>query len=163
MKITSAPRVIISPHNQAAPKGRTLMEHDNEINDLETDETKYAKLESWICRNIGAKLASVYPNREWRIETDLENGVIVIQLPVVSTEKGYYVRMGTRTMHELQARAVQAAGEILERFDLPRGKVYNPDHAEALPRSRLKEEAITRDSAAESITGSGKVLKDGQV
>lgn len=163
MKINSAPRVIISPHHQAAPKGRGLVDYDNEINDLETTETKYAKLESWICRNIGRVLTEKYPNREWRVETDLTRGVVIIQVPLLSTEKGYIIHMVNRTMHELQVRAVQAAGEIMERFGLSRNRTFNPDHIEALERQRLKiDEAIGPDSRAESITGSGRVLKDGE-
>jgi hypothetical protein len=165
MKITGAPRVIISPHHQAAPRGgRQLIEPDNEINELETDETKYAKMESWICRNVGSVLTAKYPGRAWRVDVNLERGVLVIQLPLLSTEKGYYVHLADRTIHQLQARSLQAAGEILERFGLSRNRECNQDHAEALPRQRLSpDEAIGPDSNATSITGSGKVLKDGQV
>jgi len=163
MKISGAPRVIISPHNQAAPKGRAFVPDDNEINDLELTETKYAKLESWICRNIGKVLSAAYPNREWRVETDLGASVLVIQIPLLSTEKGYVIHMVGRTMHDLQARALQAAGEILERYGLSRNRKFDPDNIEAVNRHNVKiDEAIGPDSRAESIDGRRRVLKDGE-
>ena len=58
--------------------------------------------------------------------------------------------MKGRTLHELGERALQAAGEILERHAVTRSKLFNPDNLEGLIRDQF-DNVITPDSAAEPI------------
>lgn len=132
-------------------KGRAPVQDFNEVNLLETDDKQRAKVEFWIAKQIGEDLCRVYPKREWGVYVDAPNGVLCIQCPGVSAQKGYYLHMRSSTVHDLQLRARKAAGEILERHGLTRDFRFNPDVVETLKRD-LRDNAITADSAPEPIT-----------
>ena len=53
-----------------------------------------------------------------------------------------------KTIDELERRAVMAAGEILERYNVSRNRDFNPDHIETLARDAM-DEVIAADAAAE--------------
>ena len=55
-----------------------------------------------------------------------------------------------RTLHDLEERAVKAGGEILERHQLTRAKLFDADIVETLDRDFM-DNVITPDSAAEPI------------
>lgn len=144
--------------HQAAPTATTLRPDDNEITQFDNAGTRLEKAESWIARNIGNALEKAYPDRDWRITVDAINGIVMIQAPLIEAEKGYFMHMKNKTIHDLERQAVKAAGEVLERFNLTRNKRWNPEHLEDLTRD-ARGNAIGPDSNAESITGSGKTLK----
>lgn len=146
---------------QQPGKGRQIRDDYNVIHDLELTEVKYAKLEMWIAKNIGATLERHYPNRLWVVQVEIPQRMVIIMAPDLSREKGYYLPMGDSTIHQLQDRAKTAAGEILERHGVARDKRFNSEKLADLVRD-FKEEVITSDSAPESIDGSGRVLKRGE-
>lgn len=129
----------------ARQKGDQIREDCNEINLLETDEVKQAKLEMWIAKNIGAALVRVYPNREWTIRVDITGQMIVLQAPALSKDYGYHIAMVHRTIHELGLRAVQAAGEILERYGVSRARKFDESIVDALPRN-FKDDVVAADA-----------------
>lgn len=100
----------------------------NEINIFEDDDKKQAKLEMWICKQIGDTLVRTYPNRQWGVEVDIPGQMVIIMCPSLSLEKGYHISMmGDRTINDLQQRAIRAGGEILERYGISRDRRFNHD------------------------------------
>lgn len=140
--------MLILPRN--GNYSRSISNDYNEINLLETDDAKIAKLEMWIAKNIGDTLVRHYPNREWGIRVDIEGQMVILTCDSVSVEKGYYIKMVGRNIHDLQEKAKSAAGEILERHGITRGRVVDEDIFETLPRDR-GDNVITEDSEATKI------------
>ena len=134
-----------------ATKGRQPVSDYNEVNLLETDDAKRAKVEFWIAKQIGEDLCRVYPRREWGVYVDAENEIVCITCPSVSTTKGYYLHIRGSTLHDLQVRARRAAGEILERHGITRDFRFNPDNLETVQRN-LRDDVVTPDSAPEPLT-----------
>lgn len=140
--------MIITSDNRV--RGDQITKDCNEINLLETDEAKQAKLEMWIAKSVGTKLVQHYPGREWNVKVDTRGGMLVIICPTVSREKGYHLRLD-RTMNDLQAAAVRAGGEILERHGVTRARSFDETIAETLKRD-LKDNVIGPDSAPDPIS-----------
>lgn len=141
---------ILSPISVMSTRtGREVTADYNEINILETDETKSAKLEMWIAKNVGEHVANHYPNRQWRVDVDLMGGMLTLMCPSVSNTKGYFIKMD-RPLQDLQLRAKMAAGEILERYGLSRARAFNPDTLETLNRDG-RDEVVSVDATPEKI------------
>lgn len=73
---------------------------------------------SWITNY----LTSIYPNFRWQAAVDFNNGIIkFIEANLMDTTTPYVLRLSEVTNQKnLQKRLMLAAGEILERFYLPR-------------------------------------------
>ena len=130
----------LARHYQGS-KGRSPIIDYNEIREHDSWDAKCAKLEYWTAKQIGGKLAAVYPGREWGVDADLRNEMLVITCPSLSLVKGYHLPMNGDTIAELQRRAVRAAGSILERYGVSRGRIIDPMALENLPRT-LRDEVI---------------------
>lgn len=159
--VNKSAAIHIPRHMQAAPTATQLRSDDHTIFDADPDTVRLDKTESWIARNILAVLDSTYRDRTWRITVDALNGVIMLQAPLLDSEKGYFMHMKNKTIHDLCEQAKKAGGEVLERFNVTRAKNWNPEKLEDLGRS-ARGNAIGPDSQADSITGSGKTLKEGE-
>lgn len=129
-------------------KGRAPVADYNEVNLLETDDAKRAKVEYWIAKRIGETLIAAYKNRQWECIVDLDAEVLIIKCPSLSLRKGYYLALN-RTIHDLGIAAVRAAGEILERYNVTRARVTDAKMFDALPQHR--DEVIAKDAAPEPI------------
>jgi hypothetical protein len=143
--IAEAQKVLSPGPVISSSQGREVVADYNEINVLETDESKSAKLEMWIAKRVGEYVANFYPNRQWRVDVDLFGGMLCLICPSLSNTKGYHISLA-RPLHELQLRAKMAAGEILERHGLPTARAFNPDILETLPRD-VRDEVIAPDAA----------------
>lgn len=122
----------------------------NEIDMMEAESSKIAKMEMWIAKALGTKLVATYPNRQWGVQVDVKGGMAIITCPSLSTERGYYLHLRNDTLDALSARAVTAAGEILERFGLSRARRFDSDILETLDRN-MKDEVISVDAMPEDI------------
>lgn len=131
-------------------KGKPPVADYNEVNLLETDDAKVAKLEYWIAKKVGEAVAQEYPNRQWEIRVDISGGILVVVCPSVSLTKGYHLYLN-RTMFQLIADAKRAAGEILERHNVSRRKDFDPTTLQELPRT-LREDVIAVDAAPDPIS-----------
>lgn len=109
-----------------------------------------ARIEFWIARAIGTKLVKTYPNRQWSVNVDGPNEVMVIQCPSLSTRKGYVIRISGLSIPQLEEKAVRAAGEILERYGVTRGRNQDPNEFDHLPQT-VRDEVIAPDAAPEPI------------
>jgi hypothetical protein len=128
--------------------GREITDDCNVIYAHEGYDKGRAKLEMYIAKKIGEHMVKHFPNRQWGVEVDVENGVLVLLCPSLSKTKGYHIHLGSYTIHDLQARCVKAAGEILERHNVSRSKLFDPDTLEALVRD-VKDNVIAVDAAPE--------------
>ena len=144
---------IHTPHDKSKGTGEAIT---GDYNELYVPEEKHfrtkavAEKEMQIAGAIGKRLVAKYNNRQWKVQIDLEGGVLIISCDSVSNHKGYHIHTHGRTIHELEERSVQAAGEILERHHLSRLRQFNPDGYEGLIRDQF-DNVITPDSAAEPI------------
>lgn len=129
-------------------KGREPVKDYNEVNLLETDDAKRSKLEYWTAKQIGEALIAAYPNRQWECIVDIDAEVLIIKCPSLSLTKGYYLALD-RTINDLQIAAKRAAGEILERYGVTRGRVTDAKMFDAL--SQVRDEVIAPDAAPEPI------------
>jgi len=114
--------------------GREIKDDCNQIYQHEDFDERKAKLEMYVAKQIGEHLVKNLPNRQWGIEVDVSCGVLVLLCPSVSRTKGFHIHLGQYTIHDLQARCLRAANEILERHSLSRSRHFDPDILETLPR-----------------------------
>ena len=117
----------------------------NYIDDMESLSQKVAKMEMWIANKIGTALVNTYPGRQWGVRVDLPGGVMVILCPSVSSEKGYHLHLKGDTIDTMEARAVRAGGEILERYGISRNRRVDEKAIEADLKFNFKDEAIAMD------------------
>jgi hypothetical protein len=118
-------------------KGKAPVLDYNEVQPGESHEVKSAQLEFWIAKQIGTDLASTYRNRQWHVDVDARNNVIIISAPSLSKVFGYHLHIRTgETMPQLLLRTRKAGGEILERYNVTRARNTDP---------LIIEEGLTRD------------------
>jgi hypothetical protein len=135
------------------PKGRGRRDEAitgdfNTIEPYDGEDERKAKLEQWIAKQIGTHLVSRYEGREWKVIVDLRNQMLVIACDSICTDKGYHLKMAGRTIHDLQEKAVYAAGEILERHAMERSQRVDPMVFEHADRD-FKDNIIGPDTAPE--------------
>jgi hypothetical protein len=99
---------------------------------------------------VGKVLMEHYNQREWKVMVDVENQMLIIGCDSICNFKGYHLHLNKYTMDELEKRAVQAAGEILERHNVARNRNFNPDQLETLARDAF-DSVIAVDSAPEPV------------
>ena len=146
MQKVSNQQKIALPNNRGK-FGREIATDYNEINILETPDQQRAKIEMWIAKNVGDAVIKVYPNREWGVRVNIEGAMIILTCDSLSVEKGYHIHMAGSTIHQIQTKAVNAAGEILERHGITRNKHIDEDIFETLNRDS-GDNVITEDSGA---------------
>lgn len=122
----------------------------NEIYAHDNEDERKAKLEMWIAKQVGEKLVAAYNNRQWKVIVDLKNQMLIVACDSISNNKGYHIKMAGRTIHDLQEKAVRAAGEILERHNLTRARKFDPDIIETLARNS-QDDVIATDAEPEPI------------
>jgi len=143
-----AKRLVIDSRGKG--DGSIVTGNFNNIEVIDEDHEEVAKEQWRIAQAIGARLVRAYNNRQWKVIVDVKGGVLIIACDSISNNKGYHIHMAHKTLHELEDQAVQAAGEILERHNLSRLKLFNTDVIEDLPRD-LQDNVIGPDSAPEPI------------
>jgi len=128
--------------------GREIKDDCNQIYQHEDFDERKAKLEMYVAKQIGEHLVKSYPGRQWGVEVDVTHGVLVLLCPSLSKTKGYHIHLGQYTIHDLQQRCAKAAGEILERHNVSRSKLFDPDTLETLRRD-VRDNVIAVDAAPE--------------
>lgn len=130
-------------------KGRESVVDYNAPQAEESFEKTAMNLEFWIAKQLGTDLCKTYPNRQWHVDVDSRNGVIVIACPSLSKRLGYRLHIKRDTVAELIPRARRAAGEILERFGVSRGKILDPMTLESFERD-VRDDVVSKDAAGAS-------------
>ena len=104
------------------------------------------RLEYWIAKQIGSDLVSKFKNRQWHVDVDAANKVVVISCPSLSKRMGYRLHMRRgECMNDLINRCRRAAGEILERFNVSRNRIVSADEHECLDRD-IRDDVKSRDA-----------------
>jgi hypothetical protein len=127
----------------------------NEAKPVESHEEKAAQVEFWIAKRIGEDLVKAYPGRQWNVNVDTRNEIIIICLPTLSKKEGYHLHMRRDNLAALLPRCRKAAGEILERFKMSRSKIIDPYDIEQLPRD-AQDNAVTADRFDINMKWNGK-------
>lgn len=130
-------------------KGRTAVVDYNTPQAENSHEQQAMQTEFWIAKQIGENLCKTYPNRQWHVDVDSRNGIVVIACPSLSKRLGYRLHLKRDTVAELLPRCRRAAGEILERFGVSRGKIIDPATFEAFERD-IRDDVIAKDAAGAS-------------
>jgi len=94
--------------------------------DVTTEDMKEAVHNDSVCRHFGAAVMKAYPGRQWLIEVLDKGYVCYIKIPTISMEFGTAVILH-KTLRSDTINVVRAAGEVLERFNLTRGRTDNID------------------------------------
>ena len=119
-------------------KGRDPIFDFNAVQIGASHEIQAEQLEYWMAQQIGADLCSVYKNRQWGVDVDTRNKMIVIVAPSLSKAMGYHLHIRDgETMKQLLVRTRKAAGEILERHNVSRARDTDP---------LIIEQGLARDS-----------------
>lgn len=105
----------------------------------DASQSRFAFADMALAKSIGEALLGAYPNRAWTIHADSEQGVVDVMLADATTRYGYTIHLKAKTLFELQREAVYGGGEILERFNLSRERVFNRDAVDELKRNVLGE------------------------
>jgi hypothetical protein len=103
------------------------------------------RLEYWMAKQIGTELMKKYPVREWNVDCDARNKTIIISCPSVSKTRGYRLHMKGDNMAQIIPRCVRAAGEILERHNVTRGRILDPQTLEAFDRD-VQDNIVSPDA-----------------
>lgn len=127
-------------------KGRRGIIDYNAVQAGASHEATIEAMEFYYAKQIGSALMYVYKNRNWQVDVDIRNQMVVIGAPDLSKVKGYYLPMKRDTLVDLCKRAVRAGGEILERYNLSRQLNVSADSFEMLPRD-FRDEVISSDAA----------------
>lgn len=119
-------------------KGKDSVEDFNSADANASHEGKAAGLEFWMAKHIGEELCRIYKNRQWHVDVDTRNKIIVIGAPSLSKLMGYHLHIRDgETMVQLIVRCRRAAGEILERYNVTRARNTDP---------LIIEEGLERDA-----------------
>ena len=72
-----------------------------------------------IVQALGETLLKKYPGYRWFVDVNMKGGIAGITLPAISTEYGMQIHLDKHTF-DLENAAINAGGELLERFGLNR-------------------------------------------
>jgi hypothetical protein len=113
-------------------------------------EIKSEQLEYWIAAQIGKELMRVYKNRQWGVDVDSRNKMVVLTAPSLSKVFGYHLHIRDgETMTQLLLRCRHAAGEILERYNVTRARNTDPLIIEEGLKRDHRDNVISADAAPE--------------
>jgi len=87
-------------------------------------EQDAALREAMLARRVGEHLDAHYKGHHFLVE--VEQGVLVIRNPLLPPTMGMVIHLNRHDGPGLMREAMRQAGELLERFHLPRGR-YNRD------------------------------------
>lgn len=131
------------PGQHQAEKGITDY-NTIELHPEDDSTVKQAKLEQWIGARIGTRLVKLYPNTNWKVHVDIDNGMVVVSNPDVSSLRGYHISL-ERSIEEIEAMMSKVGGEILERGRLAR-RGLTQDQVDSRERN-LRDEVIDLDNS----------------
>lgn len=130
-------------------KGRDSVVDYNTPSLEASHEVQAMRVEFWIAKQIGENLCATYPNREWHVDVDTRNGIVVIACPSLSKRMGYRLHLKRDTVAELLPRCRRVAGEILERYGVSRGRILDPATFESFERD-VRDDCVSKDAVCAS-------------
>lgn len=94
---------------------------------------QFDAMNDWVCKQIGEKLAQVYPGHPWGVMAEVEHGIAKIALGGF-TQWPIVIKLSTIKSDPSLTSVVKYAGELLERLKMPRGAFDLGLHREAMAR-----------------------------
>lgn len=73
-----------------------------------------------------------YPGHPWMIEVSHEQGVVMVSIPLFTGRHKYVIHINTLKTDPALRTVIRAAGEILERYRIPRNRFNVDDFLTAL-------------------------------
>ena len=123
--------VIIPKQHQAAPNiPDSFKLHGNEGNILLANEydAKQDTMDIALAKQIAEGLEAAYPGHLWAVNVQGDQGIATIHNMMLSGRWGYIMHLDKRySASETIKAAKMGAGEILERYNVARGRMNN-DH-----------------------------------
>lgn len=133
-------------------KGKDPLLDFNAARPEDSHEAKSAQLEYWIAKQIGVDLARTYKNRQWHVDVDARNKIVIISAPSLSKLFGYHLHMTAgETIPQLLLRTRKAGGEILERFNATRARNTDPLIIEEGMKRDARDNVISADATPDRI------------
>lgn len=84
-------------------------------------EIAMARRDEQTAMRVGAHITSHYPNVLFRVAVDSPNGIIRLFHPLLPAKWGYTVHLREFNSDPSMRCITRACGELLERFNIPRG------------------------------------------
>lgn len=118
---------------------RTEYEHPDIGDDPRPDP--FAAVDAALMKAVAFVINKYYPGHPWKVEVSHAQGVIFLSIPVLMGATNKYVipiKMVKNAM-DLRRHVMQQAGEILERYELPRNAFSRDEFCravEAVPMHR---------------------------
>lgn len=76
-----------------------------------------------VAKNIADVLEKQYPGYLWMVHVSVRTGLIDIKNMLLTGKYGYTIKLtGLFSWDSLRDKVIQAGGEILERYDMPRSR-----------------------------------------
>lgn len=130
-------------------KGRDSVVDYNAPQSGESHEEQAMRVEFYIAKQIGEDLCRTFQNRQWCVDVDTRNEVVIVSCPSLSKRLGYRLHLKRDTIADLIPRCRRAAGEILERFGASRSRIIDPGTLETFDRD-VRDDCIAKDAAGAS-------------
>lgn len=96
------------------------------IEEMSEADAKEAIANANLCKQLGAALFKANPSRRWYVEVIDHGHIAVIKIPEISMEFGMVVHLTGSIMVDIK-QVIMAGSELLERFNLTRGRSDNHD------------------------------------
>ncbi len=93
---------------------------------LSVKEANESISNSNICKSLGAAIHRANPHRRWYVEVIDRGRVAIIKIPELSMDWGMIVHLNGLLETDIK-RCIHSAAELLERFNLTRGRSDNHD------------------------------------
>jgi hypothetical protein len=109
---------------------RAGYDHPDKGDDPQHDP--FAAADMRLARNVGAYLETNYPGHPWAVSVQHAQGVLFITIPALLWNYKYVVHLSDLKGDPGMKAIGRAAGEILERLNLPRSAFSQTQYLDAL-------------------------------
>lgn len=96
-------------------------------------EDPFKDYDLWVARSIIKDLMKVYPGYPWAVKSDAKAHWLGISIPVLMGVNNWYF-FNLKTTEATPGAILLAAGELLERYNCPRGKFLLDNYLAARER-----------------------------
>ena len=79
-----------------------------------------------LAKRVGSAVHRKYPGVSWLVDVNIQGGVVTLRCPKISMEMAFYIYLH-RTDTVIEKMAVEAAGNILEAYNVARKKEKESD------------------------------------
>ena len=102
------------------------------------DEDPHVKADMDTARKIGRVLEYHYKAYPWLVHVSSKQGLASISLPILMDGAAYHIKLHDLNSDPGMVSVVRGAGEILERYRIPRSGFSGADFVAALRRNPIR-------------------------